>query len=129
MEFVPPRRVPTCPSQKATWTLPPSWKLNISSLGPQLLVVIQGQPGGPLPPFVGKLLLLTATPKVPAGGPETPKPESGSAQRQKARRPLLPIPMGSGYGDTCGSTRPQSSAMAMVLLVPSLISASREPPS
>src|SRR5262249_848081 len=81
----------TWPSRKTALT-PPPWKLNGSSLTPQLLVV-QGQPAGP-PNGCG--LLLTArrpgAPYLAAGGPETPLAVAGSAQRQALR---LVVPAGS----------------------------------
>src|SRR5262245_45188580 len=78
------------PSQK-TAIAPPGWKLKISSLGPQLLV-LQGQLGGP-PTGVPLLLMGEIVPLLP-GGPETPLPVSGSAQRLMMR---LPPVMGSVY--------------------------------
>src|SRR5438045_4206007 len=74
------------PSAK-TAIAPLGWKEKISSLGPQLLVD-QGQSAGP---NCGVLLLLIGLLRAPAtelGGPETPLPLSGSAQRSMARLPL-----------------------------------------
>src|SRR6476660_7631570 len=108
---------------------PPEWNEKISSLGPQLLVD-QGQSVGPR---FGVLLLLIGFLTAPAtefGGPETPLPVSGSAQRLSARLPLgvfasSAIFVMSGYfdfvnGSTVSKFRPTSSAMAIVLLVPSV---------
>src|SRR5579885_722947 len=76
----------TWPSAKTTLA-PPGWKLKISSLVPQLLMSFQ-QPFGPSVP--GELLLLLMIAKFGVfllrnGSPETPKPLSCSAQRQKRR--------------------------------------------
>src|SRR5262249_31808215 len=63
-------------------------KLKISSLGPQLFV-LQGHSDGP--PMGLAKLLITFVPccDVPTGGPETPLPWSGSAQRaMKVSSPL-----------------------------------------
>ena len=82
-ESRPSRSRATWPSQKTT-RAPPEWKLKISSLGPQLLVVIQLQPGGPLPPLAGRALLLTAVP--------TPGPPGGRAGDAEAVVRLGPPP-------------------------------------
>lgn len=76
----------TLPSQKTTLA-PAGWKLKISSFGPQLFVP-QGQSVGP--PTGEALLLITdlISPATVLGGPETPLPVSGSAQRLFARLPL-----------------------------------------
>src|SRR3954452_10358681 len=90
------------PSAK-TAIAPPGWKEKISSLGPQLLVA-QVQSGGPP---CGVLLLLIGFLTAPAtelGGPDTPLPLSGSAQRSSERFPLGVLVSGamsvmSGYFD------------------------------
>src|SRR4051812_5755224 len=109
---------------------PPGWNEKISSFGPQLLVD-HGQSVGP---FCGVLLLLITDFRPPAtefGGPDTPLPLSGSAQRLIARLPLGVFASGaifamSGYfdfvyGSSVSKFRPTSSAIAIVLLVPSVI--------
>src|SRR5436305_891884 len=112
------------PSAK-TAIAPPGWNEKISSFGPQLLVD-QGQSVGP--PW-GVLLLLIGFLSAPArefGGPETPLPLSGSAQRSMARLPLgvlasAAMSVMSGYfdfvyGSSVSKLRPTSSAIAIVLL-------------
>src|SRR5258707_233245 len=106
---------------------PPPWKLNGSSLTPQLLVPAHGHQAGP--PNGAELLLIivnlspSVVPKPPPlvncatvayGGPETPLPLSGSAQRHAARKEVPPdtgqsMPSGSGYFSvTYVSLRPTS---------------------
>src|SRR4029078_6485171 len=129
----------TLPSQNNTFA-PDGWKLKISSLGPQLLV-LQGQSVGP---FIGERLLLMKPCMLPATlllAPETPLPWSGSAQRLRARSllgvqstPKLVAQALSEYldcvkGRVVSKFRGPSSAIAMVLLRPSVISAPRVPPS
>src|SRR5689334_14768131 len=75
----------TLPSHTMTFA-PPLWKLKISSFGPQLLTS-QVQPLGP-PTGLALLLMTGLEPAVAFGGPETPLPLSGSAQRFNARLPL-----------------------------------------
>src|SRR5262249_9993685 len=104
----------TLPSHMTTLA-PPGWKLNVSSFGPQLSIV-QGQVGGP-PRGIGLLLISWSTLKA----------LSGSAQAQKRR------PCGLSVFAVLGengieSLRPESSATAMVLLVPSIIAWMRRGP-
>src|SRR5438552_942452 len=90
--LIPSRMNWTWPSRKRAFT-PPSCELDNSSLGPQLLVD-QGQAD---PPPTGVFHWLTYGPGLfwnrglpgsPVGGPDTPFPDSGSAQRLMARLPL-----------------------------------------
>src|SRR3954470_20210941 len=108
---------------------PPAWNEKISSLGPQLLVD-QGQSVGPRTGVLLLLIGLFTAPAAEFGGPETPLPVSGSAQRSIARLPLGVLASSailamSGYFDfvkgcAVSKLRPQSSEIAMVLLVPSV---------
>src|SRR5437764_13541718 len=91
------RRKTTCPSH-INACAPLGWKEKTSSLGPQLLV-LHWQANGPVvgPPIGIWLLLITGCRPfagVEVGGPETPLPWSGSAQRFKARKPLGQVSTG-----------------------------------
>src|SRR5262245_29143999 len=108
------RRKRTLPSHITTLA-PPEWKLNVSSFGPQLRTV-HGQAGGPP---VGVALLLMSWSTLYA--------LSGSAQAQH-RRPFG-LRVFSVVGELgMASLRRASSAMAMVLLVPSVMAWIRRGP-
>src|SRR5260370_35386603 len=109
---------------------PGPWKLNGSALTPQFCTG-HGQPGGP-PIGAPKLLMMDkkGSPNFAPGGPDTPSPLAGSAQRQVARNPAgTSKPIGSAYcAVKNNSPRPTSSMMAIVLLRPSVMSLTRVPP-